>query len=177
MYFADTCSNTLYAAATSQRLARLEAEAASAEEERKRKVGELQDLATEASSLKEQNGSVKAKLQSAKSAAATLATALGTEFSLPQDLTAVLASLDAAILAPAMQRLTTVVSLLCVHLSTRFHAAWCGCSALDVSCCVPTARAAPAACVRTPACRAWRDVLELCTGSAPQAIQQQAARD
>ena len=98
-----------YPAATSTRLGRVEVEAASLEEERKRKVVELQDLATEVSGLKEQNNGTKAKLQSAKQAASTLASALGTEFSLPQDLTAVLASLDSAILAPAMQRLTTVV--------------------------------------------------------------------
>ena len=42
-------------------------------------------------------------------AAATLASALGAEFSLPPDLTGVLASLDSAVLAPAMQRLLTVV--------------------------------------------------------------------
>ena len=46
----------------------------------------------------------------AAQAATTLASALGTEFSLPPDLTGVLASLDSAVLAPAMQRLLTVVS-------------------------------------------------------------------
>ena len=85
------------------------AEAASLEEQRKLKTAELAELTSEATTLREQAGSTKAKLSSAKQAATSLASALGTEFQLPQDLTAVLASLDSAILAPAMQRLLTVV--------------------------------------------------------------------